>query len=150
MHFGFCINCSLSPKAGKWIVLVRYLSTTSRSSDSGDRYWPELLLKYSGWIYFMLPGRVDDLLFFHYLSPFCFLLIEFHYTFLHFLKYYNIMFVIIVFRLGSDKLFCFFVGFFLFSHKGSVTGCDWSFRSFYYSRIIRHFAFMHLLSGYYY
>ena len=43
-------------------------------------------------------GRVDDLSFFDYLNPFCFLLIEFHYTFsIFFSKYYRIMFIIIVF-----------------------------------------------------
>ena len=48
--------------------------------------------------------------FFEYISPFCFLSIEFHCSFFPFLiKYYHILFIIIVFRLGSDKLVsCFF------------------------------------------
>ena len=32
-------------------------------------------------VYFISSGRVDDLSFFEYLSPFCFLLIEFYCTF---------------------------------------------------------------------
>ena len=78
-------------------------------------------------------------------SPFCFCLLNFIVLFPFFIKYYNIVFIIIVFRLGSDK-----PGFLLFSPNGSVTGCDSSLGSFCYSRIILHFAFMHLLSGYYY
>ena len=91
-------------------------------------------------------------IFFDCSSPFCILLIEFHYTFFPFLiKYYPIMFIIILFRFSSDKPFtCFFAGFLLFFPKGSVTGCDWSLGSFCYSGMILHFAFMHLLSGYYY
>ena len=43
--------------------------------------------------------------FFDCSSPFCFLLIEFHCTLFPFLiKYYHVMFNIIVFRLASDKL----------------------------------------------
>ena len=39
-------------------------------------------------------GRMDDLSFFEYLSPFCFLLIKFHYTFsIFFIKYYHIMLI---------------------------------------------------------
>ena len=48
--------------------------------------------------------RVDDLSFFEYLSPFCFLSIEFHCTFSLLIKYYHILFVIILFWLGSDRL----------------------------------------------
>ena len=50
---------------------------------------------------------------FHFLivqSSFCFLLIEFHCTFFISCKYYHIMFIIIVFRLGSDALvLCFII-----------------------------------------
>ena len=61
------------------------------------------------------------------------------------------MFIIIVFRLGSYKPFsCLFAGFLMFTLKGSVTGCDSSLRSFCYYRMIIHFAFLHLVSGYYY
>ena len=50
-------------------------------------------------------GRVDDLSFFEYLSPFCFLLIEFHCTFsISYIKYYHLLFTIIVFWLGCDRL----------------------------------------------
>ena len=49
-------------------------------------------------------GRVDDSSFFEYLNPFCFLLIEFHCTLsISFIKYYHIMFIIIVFWLGCDR-----------------------------------------------
>ena len=49
-------------------------------------------------------GRVYDLSFFEYLNSFCFLLIEFHYTFsISFIKYYHIMFIIIIFWLGCDR-----------------------------------------------
>ena len=41
--------------------------------------------------------------FFEYLSPFCFLLIEFHCTFPFLIKYYHILFIIIVFWLGCDR-----------------------------------------------
>ena len=90
--------------------------------------------------------------FFDCSNPFCFLLIEFHYTFFPVLiKYYHIMFIIIVFKLGSDKLFsCIFAVFLLFSAMGSVTVCDSSLGSSCYSGMILHFAFMHLLSIYYY
>ena len=64
------------------------------------------------------------------------------------------MFIIIVFRLGGNKLFsCFLAGFLLFSPKGSVTRCDSSLKCvcfFLESRMIHHFAFTHLISGYYY
>ena len=41
---------------------------------------------------------------FEYLSPFCFLSIEFHCTFSFFhIKYYHILFIIIVFWLGGDR-----------------------------------------------
>ena len=53
--------------------------------------------------HYYLRGRVDDLSFFEYLSPFCFLSIEFHCIF-SIMKFYHILFIIIVFRLGSDKL----------------------------------------------
>ena len=51
----------------------------------------------------VLRGRVDDLSFFYYLSPFCFLLIEFHCIFPFLRKFYQIMSIIIVFRLGCDR-----------------------------------------------
>ena len=47
--------------------------------------------------------RVDGLSFFEYLSPFCFLSIEFHRTFSIFIKHYHIMFIIIVIWLGCDR-----------------------------------------------
>ena len=47
--------------------------------------------------------RVDDLSFFDSLSPFCFLLIEFHCTFSYLIKDYNILFIIITFWLGCDS-----------------------------------------------
>ena len=59
--------------------------------------------------------------FFECLSPFCFLSIEFHCTFPFFIKYYHVLFIIIVFRLDSDKLSP--VSSTVFP-KGSVTGCD--------------------------
>ena len=47
---------------------------------------------------------MDDLSFFEYLSSFCFLSIEFHYTFsISVIKYYQIMLIIIVFWLGCDR-----------------------------------------------
>ena len=49
-------------------------------------------------------GRVDDLSFFAYLSPFCFLSIGVIVLFPYLIKYYHILCIIIVFRLGSDKL----------------------------------------------
>ena len=48
-------------------------------------------------------GRVDDFSFFDCSSPFCCLLIEFHCTFQFPIKYYQIMIIIIVFRLGSES-----------------------------------------------
>ena len=54
-------------------------------------------------------GRVDDFHFSIVLSPFCFLLIEFHCTFPFLGKYYHTMFIIILLRLGSDKrVSCFY------------------------------------------
>ena len=50
-------------------------------------------------------GGVDDFSFFDCSSPFDFLLIDFIVLFLFLLKYYNIMFIIIVFRLVIDELF---------------------------------------------
>ena len=38
-------------------------------------------LGYSYYLFSYYPGRVDNLSFFEYLSPFCFMLIEFHCTF---------------------------------------------------------------------
>ena len=60
--------------------------------------------------------------FFEYLSPFCFLSIEFA-PFPFLIKYYHILFIILVFRLVSDKLSP--VSSTVFP-KGSVTGCDTS------------------------
>ena len=58
-----------------------------------------------------IRGRVDDLSFLEYLSPFCFLSIEFHCTFsISFIKYYHIMFIIIVSWLGCDRPSGFFGG----------------------------------------
>ena len=51
----------------------------------------------------ILRGRVDDLSFFDYLSPFCFLLIEFYCTFPFLRQFYQIMFIISVFRLGCAR-----------------------------------------------
>ena len=47
-------------------------------------------------------GRVDDLSFFEYFSPFCVLSMEFHCTFPFLIKYYNILFII-VFWLKCDR-----------------------------------------------
>ena len=41
--------------------------------------------------------------FFDYLSPFCFLLFNFIVLFKFLIKFYQIMFIIIVFRLGCDR-----------------------------------------------
>ena len=51
----------------------------------------------------VLYYMVDNLLFFDCSGPFCFLLIEFHCTFPYLLKYYNIMFIIILLCLGSGR-----------------------------------------------
>ena len=52
---------------------------------------------------------MDDFSFFDSSSPFYFLLIKFHILFAFLIKYYHLMFIILVFRLGSYKLFmCFF------------------------------------------
>ena len=55
------------------------------------------------------------------ICQFCFLSIEFHCTFPFRIKYYHILFIIIVFRLGSDELSP--VSSTVFP-KGSVTGYD--------------------------
>ena len=64
-------------------------------------------------------GRVDDLSFFEYLSPFYFLLIEFHCTFSISYKIlpYFVYYYYILIRLGSDRLsgLLSFVPAFLFS-----------------------------------
>ena len=63
---------------------------------------PELQVGYQNFCFIptvlLSRGRVDDLSFFEYLSPFCFLLIEFHCTFFisykilsYFLYYYCIL-----------------------------------------------------------
>ena len=52
----------------------------------------------------IVQGWVDDLPFFEYLCPFCFLSIEFIVLFPFIIKYFHILFITIVFRLGSDKL----------------------------------------------
>ena len=49
-------------------------------------------------------GRVDDLPFFDYSSPFCFMLIEFNCIFFRYLLKYHFMFINIVFWLGCDRL----------------------------------------------
>ena len=59
------------------------------------------------------------------------------------------MFIIFVFLLGFKTLFsCVFTEFLLFSHKGSVEGCDSSLGSLFSSEL--NFTFLHFLSGYYY
>ena len=62
---------------------------------------------------------MDDLSFFDYSCPFCFLSIELHCS-IPFDINDHILFIIIVFRLGSDKL----VSFLLVFPKRGVTGCD--------------------------
>ena len=47
--------------------------------------------------------RVDDLSFFEYLSPFCFCQLNFIVLFLFLIKYYHILFIIIVFWKGCDR-----------------------------------------------
>ena len=49
-------------------------------------------------------GRVDDLSFFKYYFRFCYLSIEFHCTFFHFLESITKLFLIVVFWLGCDSL----------------------------------------------
>ena len=89
--------------------------------------------------------------FFDCSSPFFFVNWISLYFFPFLIKYYHIMFIIIVFRLISDQVVSSsFAGFLLFSAKESVTGCYSSLGSFCYSIIILHFEFMHLLSGYCY
>ena len=58
-----------------------------------------LLLPKCNIFYLYVQRRVDDFSFFDCLSPFSFLLIEFHFTFSIFSKYYHILFIIIVFTL---------------------------------------------------
>ena len=62
-------------------------------------------------------GRVDDLSFFDYLSPFCLLLIEFHCIFSYLIKYCNILFIIIILKLGCNipSVLIFFVSALLLS-----------------------------------
>ena len=48
-------------------------------------------------------GRVDDLSFFEYLSHFVFCQLNFIVLFPFLIKYYHILFIIIVFRLGCDR-----------------------------------------------
>ena len=50
------------------------------------------------------PGRVDDLSFFEYLNHFVFCQLNFIVLFPFLIKYYHILFVIILFCLGSDRL----------------------------------------------
>ena len=50
-----------------------------------------------------IRGRMDDLSLFEYLSPFCFLSIEFHCAFSFLIKYYQILFIINLFWLGCDR-----------------------------------------------
>ena len=69
----------------------------------------------------MPRGRVDDLSFFEYLSHFVFCQLNFIVLFSFLIKYYHILFIIIVFRIGSDMLSP--VSSTVFP-KGSVTGCD--------------------------
>ena len=79
--------------------------------------------------------------FFEYLSPFCFLSINFIVLFPFLIKYYYILFNIIVFRLVSDKLSP--VSSTVFP-KGSVTGCDSSLgsgRMIFYFRLFKSILF---------
>ena len=63
----------------------------------------ETVLKESDDLVILGRGRVDDFSFFDYLSPFCFLSIEFHCTFFISYKIYHILYIIIVFSLGFDR-----------------------------------------------
>ena len=79
--------------------------------------WDQLLV--------LIPrGRVGDCPLVDCLSPFCFLFIEFHYTSPFLIKYYHIMVIIIVFRLGwlGRRDFFFFVTALLLSiHSSLIT-----------------------------
>ena len=66
---------------------------------------PLLLPSFVSLSYLILLGRVDNFSLFDCFCPFCFLLIEFHLIYcISYVTYYHIVFIIIVFRLGSDKL----------------------------------------------
>ena len=114
----------------------------------------DLLLPSTKLCYYIIPyggGGGWFFIFWLFVSILLFVKSNFMVLFPFLIKFYHIMCIIIVFRVGSEKLFsCFFSGFLLFSPKGSVTGCDSSIGSFCYSRIILHIVFMHLRSGYYY
>ena len=72
-------------------------------------------------------------------SPFCFLLIEFHYVFFHLLYSDNMLGLLLLYLTRFcyvNTLFpCFFTRVLIFSPMGSVTGCDSSLGSFGYSRV---------------
>ena len=77
-----------------WIIVlcVLWLDMTTHSR------WRESVMAY----YIIIQGRVDDLPFFDYSSPFCFSLLNFIVLLSFIIKYYNIMFIIIVFWLEWD------------------------------------------------
>ena len=119
-----------------------------------DVFLCQIILLTNGVLYFeiIIRGGWMILNFFYCSSPFCFFVNWLSlYFFLFVIKSSHIMIIIIVlFRLSSDKLVCFNTGFPLFSPKGLVMGFDSLLGSFCYSKMILHFIFMHLLSGYYY
>ena len=83
-----------------------------RFQDRGVKKFPELIRfalpnLWFSLIYYVPLSRVGGW-FFDFSSPFSFLLIEFHCTF-SIIKYFNIIFIIIVFVLGSDNLVFLFI-----------------------------------------
>ena len=60
------------------------------------------------------------------------------------------MFIIIVFRLSSDNALLLVLRRISSVLSQGITGCDSSHGSFCRSKMILHFTFMHLLSGYFY
>ena len=87
---------------------------------------------------------------FDYSSPFCFFVNWISFWFFHLLYRLTCYVYYYCIWLGFNTLFsCFFAGFLLLAHKGSVTGCDSSLGSFCYSPVY-FLSRMHLHSGYYY
>ena len=94
------------------------------------------LLRYLHWFscWFDTTGCVDDLSCFDYSSPFCFYWLNFIVLFPFLIKYFLILFIIIVFRLGSDKLVsCFFCQYIIVFDKVLIRSSPVSFQDFYCS-----------------
>ena len=130
VHFVFFVNLIVFFSISHKIFIIKYLLIIIVFKLGSDQL-------VSCWFYCLSPrdqsqdvtprlGEGGWFFIFDYSSPFCFLVIEIHYTFsISYIVLTSYAYYYVSYLIRFNTLFsCFFAGFLLFSAKGSVTGCD--------------------------